>query len=482
MLTERTNLANLVTPVHSNRPAGKAESSVKDSFSSFVSQGGVQFQQQNTNTDTDLGVKQKDLTTEKQSKEDYGSKKLQSDSYNSKAEELQTKKVPDKQEDNTDLPDLTEEELEALESDIRDVLKKALDLDDAELDQWLTTMNLNVFQLLQPEVMQEFLLTVTDSQPMDLLIDGSLNDTLQVMQEGVEQILDQYDLEPDVLNDLLEQEDWKPVTELPNQDQVQTQVQNGSEHQVSTEVAETQEVEQVEVEAPVITDSQTQKSSEPQTKPEDQFTVKEEATGIQVTVKATTGRENAGTDAQSGQMEQSQQGIAAGVVNQLAQAVNELEEIPTASFQRDIQQMEIVQQVIEQIKVFSGSDVSRMEVQLYPEHLGKIQIQVMMKSGVMTAQITAETEMAKAAIESQLQQLKTTFQEQSMKVEAVEVSVATSDFQKEKDRQDTAKDQKRQGRGRIRTNGYGMPEEEQADEEQTDQLLEAQGASVEFTA
>lgn len=478
MLTERTNLANLVTPVHSNRPAGKAESSVKDSFSSFVSQGGVQFQQQNTNTDTDLGVKQKDLTTEKQPKEDYGSKKLQSDSYNSKAEELQTKKLPDKQEDNTDLPDLTEEELEALESDIRDVLKKALDLDDAELDQWLTTMNLNVFQLLQPEVMQEFLLTVTDSQPIDLLIDGTLNDTLQVMQEGMEQVLDQYDLEPDVLNDLLEQTDWNQVTEL--QDQVH--VQDESEHQVLSEEIDTQEVEQVEVEAPVITDSQTQKSSETQNKPEDQFTVKEETTGIQVTVKATTERESAGTDAQSGQMEQSQQGIAAGVVNQLAQAVHELEEVPVATFQRDIQQMEIVQQVIEQIKVFSGNDVSRMEVQLYPEHLGRVQIQVMMKSGVMTAQITAETEMAKAAIESQLQQLKTTFQEQSMKVEAVEVSVATSDFQKEKDRQDTAKDQKRQGRGRIRTNGYGMPEDEEADDEQTDQLLEVQGASVEFTA
>lgn len=478
MLTERTNLANLVTPVHNNRPTGKAESSVKDTFQSFVSQGGIQFQQKNTNADTDLGVKQKNLAAEKQPKEDYGTKKLQSDSYNSKVDELQTKKLPDKQEDNTDLPDLTQEDLEALESDIRDVLKKALNMDDAELDEWLTAMNLNVFQLLQPEVMQEFLLTVTDSQPMDLLTNGALNDTLQTLQEGMEQLLDQYDLEPDVLNDLLEQADWNPITEL--QDQVH--VQNESEHPILSEETETQEVEQVEVEAPVITDSQTQKSSETQNKPEDQFTVKEENTGIQVTVKATTGRESAGTDAQSGQMEQSQQGIAAGVVNQLAQAVNELEEIPTASFQRDIQQMEIVQQVIEQIKVFSGSDVSRMEVQLYPEHLGKVQIQVMMKSGVMTAQITAETEMAKAAIESQLQQLKTTFQEQSMKVEAVEVSVATSDFQKEKDRQDTAKDQKRQGRGRIRTNGYGMPEEEQADEEQTDQLLEAQGASVEFTA
>ena len=106
-----------------------------------------------------------------------------------------------------------------------------------------------------------------------------------------------------------------------------------------------------------------------------------------------------------------------------------------------------------------------------------------MKNGVMTAQIHAETEMAKQAIESQLQRLKDSFQERSIQVEAVEVSVSTSDFQNEQERQDRAKNQQgtRSGRNRIRTDEFGMPVEEK--EEQTSaEVLEAQGASVEFSA
>ena len=138
--------------------------------------------------------------------------------------------------------------------------------------------------------------------------------------------------------------------------------------------------------------------------------------------------------------------------------------------------------MIEQIRVSFGSDTSQLEVQLYPQHLGRIQIQVMMKNGVMTAQIHAETEMAKQAIEGQLQQLKDTFQQKSIQVEAVEVSVSTSSFQQEQQRQDTTGDSKQSHRSRrIRMNGFDMPEEDLTEEE-AEELLEAHGASVEFTA
>ena len=61
MLTERTNLANLVTIVHNSRPAGKTEATARDSFESFVAKGGIQFQQQNKGTNQDLGVERRTM-------------------------------------------------------------------------------------------------------------------------------------------------------------------------------------------------------------------------------------------------------------------------------------------------------------------------------------------------------------------------------------------------------------------------------------
>ena len=62
----------------------------------------------------------------------------------------------------------------------------------------------------------------------------------------------------------------------------------------------------------------------------------------------------------------------------------------------------ITKQVVNQVKLTMKNDVTSLQMQLYPEHLGKVSIQVVSKNGVLTAQIAAENEVAKAALESQL--------------------------------------------------------------------------------
>ena len=59
-----------------------------------------------------------------------------------------------------------------------------------------------------------------------------------------------------------------------------------------------------------------------------------------------------------------------------------------------------------------------------PASLGSVNVQIAAKDGVITAQFTAQNETVKAAIESQLVQLRTQFEEQGIKVDAVEVTVA----------------------------------------------------------
>ena len=54
----------------------------------------------------------------------------------------------------------------------------------------------------------------------------------------------------------------------------------------------------------------------------------------------------------------------------------------------------ITKQVVNQVKLTMKNDVTSLQMQLYPEHLGKVSIQVVSKNGVLTAQIAAENEVA----------------------------------------------------------------------------------------
>lgn len=491
LLTQRTNLANLVTTIHSERTAETVAPGLAESFQSFVTEGNQRWNEEASATN----VEATKPITDTSHKDAYEKEKVSTDSYSVSKEKVQNSVEEPK---DTVAEELSEEDLAELQEGIRDVLKEALDMTDEEIDEILATTNLSLLSLLQPENLQEFLLTATENEPIDLLTNSSLIDVFQQMNTEMEALVQEMNIDTNQLEQIVTNE-----LELLEQTDVNTsEVQTQSQEQLLPKDVKTEQSVIESEQGLEQTDEQTiqMETVQPEDVPEEglpqdknltttdtpeQFTVTEESTGIEVQVESHQNEQGQSAGQNRGQnLEQTQQGIAGDIVNQLSQAVNELEQT-SVSFSTDVRQAEIIQQVIEQIRVTSGSDMNRIEVQLYPQHLGRVQIQVMMKNGVMTAQINAETEMAKEAIESQLQQLKETFQEKSIHVEAVEVSVGTSNFQREQDRQDSAKEQQgTQSRGRrLRLDEFGMPVDELTEEEQaTTERLEAQGASVEFTA
>ncbi len=90
----------------------------------------------------------------------------------------------------------------------------------------------------------------------------------------------------------------------------------------------------------------------------------------------------------------------------------------------------IMNQIMDFMKVNVGDGMTQLEMQLHPENLGTLQIRIASKDGVITAQFTTENEVVKEALESQMIQLKETFKEQGVRVEAIEVSVQTGGFEK----------------------------------------------------
>ncbi len=92
------------------------------------------------------------------------------------------------------------------------------------------------------------------------------------------------------------------------------------------------------------------------------------------------------------------------------------------------QMQEITNQIVEQIKIMIKPDQTSMELQLNPESLGKINLSVVAKDGIMTAHFTTQNELAKEAIESQMQVLKDNLNNQGLKVESIEVTVSNFTF------------------------------------------------------
>ena len=143
----------------------------------------------------------------------------------------------------------------------------------------------------------------------------------------------------------------------------------------------------------------------------------------------------------------------------------------------------ITKQVVNQVKLTMKNDVTSLQMQLYPEHLGKVSIQVVSKNGVLTAQIAAENEVAKAALESQLAILKESFDSQGIKVQSVEVMVSTNAFEQNQQSNTENSDQEhRHGRQAKKNILTGLTGEDDSELPEDNSLQETLGNTVSYTA
>lgn len=90
----------------------------------------------------------------------------------------------------------------------------------------------------------------------------------------------------------------------------------------------------------------------------------------------------------------------------------------------------LMDRISEFTKLSVGNQISTMEMQLNPENLGKVFVTVTSHHGEVSAHIAAQTEAAKEAIESQISQFKENLTQSGIKVQAVEVTIASHEFER----------------------------------------------------
>lgn len=145
------------------------------------------------------------------------------------------------------------------------------------------------------------------------------------------------------------------------------------------------------------------------------------------------------------------------------------------------QAITIVRQVVEQVSVQTKQGMTTMELQLYPAHLGRVVVQLVSKDGNVTAQITAETEAAKNALEGQLTLLKENLVNQGVKIESVEVTIASHAF--EQNMQGEGQSQEQSGsKNRGRRAAQILGEDLVTDAVDTPEIIDVMGNTVSYSA
>ncbi len=162
--------------------------------------------------------------------------------------------------------------------------------------------------------------------------------------------------------------------------------------------------------------------------------------------------------------------------------------VPYAS---QVDAIELIEQIARQVRVTITSEVTSMEMQLNPENLGKIYLNVTEKEGAVRAQITAQNQVVKEALETQVAELRQTLNQQGIKVDAIEVTVASHEFeqnleenarQEEQMRQQMEESQKKARRSLNLSELDGLSGLMTEEEQLVAQIMRDNGNQVDLTA
>jgi len=328
--------------------------------------------------------------------------------------------------------DMINQVLSVIEA-ILEKLSDLLSISEEELQNQLSDAGIEVTQLTDKNVLQQLILKMNGSTDTSLfLTDETLSKSLKGIFEEVSQILDQAGISLEDFNKVVNTEDFqeimKQIVEFSDENETTfTEALQSLQEYIQQPEDETIQPETVTVKELVLQNEPAM--SKGQTVVDLSSTGENETQPVQNNTGATENRQDSGTsDAGTGESNTA----FADFVQNLSSIKQTAESgtVQNAGYQ-DL--AEIANQIIEQVKVKISPEQTSMELQLNPESLGKVTLLVSAKEGVMTAQMMTQNQVAKEAIESQIGSLYETLQQQGLKVDAIEVTVAGFGFNMNKE-------------------------------------------------
>ena len=352
--------------------------------------------------------------------------------------------------DNKDVTDTVKEVCE----DIKDAIKEEFDVSDEDIKVAMELLGLTALDLLSTAKVAELIEQLTGTDALTLITNEdmmqSFNNIINVVDEANADIAGMLGVKTEEVGIVLGQNDIAPVVnseDTAKQDNVKESDAKNADDNINQTVDNQESLSEV------------------------------------LAKKITTESEGKAKNNMSESNEANNKVTYADVAdNMISNITDTFADIITEDIST-VKEADIVNQVIDSVKLMASRELTSMEVMLNPEHLGSVHITVTARNGIVSAQIAAQNEQVKTALENQMVTLREQFESQGLKVDAVEITVMAHSFEAGQNFGQSESERK-QGESKVhrKLDLSSFDDELEEDLESTAPAPKAEGSSVEYLA
>ena len=394
--------------------------------------------------------------------------------------------------------------VEEFAKEVQQEVKELLGVDDAQLEAAMKELGLTYQDLMDPVNLANLVMNLTgEEDQLGLLMNADFQELMQNVEVLSKNLLQELGMTPQEAAEVftqLEQNVAQITEEVPQQVQEVTDTQaEVLQVQQTDDVQATEQKSQVTgmtdtnaatAEA-VESDGNVQNVEEPVSQ---EVRVENDQTASQQEGQQEEAPENSMTTEDDASLLQQNDTTEKSIFTEhtFQQTVQTIrtDNITAAPQNVVFNTLDVIRQVSEFTRVMYQGDTTSMEMQLNPENLGKIYVQVTAKEGVVTAHLAVQNEIVKEALENQTIQLRENMNQQGIKVEAVEVTIASHEFERnlEQNQQGSAQDEQREQASKSPRRNISMNQLDEmsglmSEEEMlVAKIMRDNGNSVDFTA
>lgn len=352
--------------------------------------------------------------------------------------------------DNKDVTDTVKEVCE----DIKDAIKEEFDVSDEDIKVAMELLGLTALDLLSTVKVAELIEQLTGTDALTLITNEdmmqSFNNIINVVDEANADIAGMLGVKTEEVGIVLGQNDIAPVVnseDTAKQDNVKESDAKNADDNINQTVDNQESLSEV------------------------------------LAKKITTESDGKAKNNMSESNEANNKVTYADVAdNMISNITDTFADIITEGIST-VKEADIVNQVIDSVKLMASRELTSMEVMLNPEHLGSVHITVTARNGIVSAQIAAQNEQVKTALENQMVTLREQFESQGLKVDAVEITVMAHSFEAGQNFGQSESERK-QGESKVhrKLDLSSFDDELEEDLESTAPAPKADGSSVEYLA
>ena len=378
------------------------------------------------------------------------------------------------------------EEISNVQKDLVHTVAETLDIDDEKVVEAMEMLGMTAFDLLDSQKLAQLVQQIQNvDSPQELLLNPQFTDLMQKIQDVANDFMDTLEINENQFADLISQMELvenETVAEIP---QVETPVmpERAEKVLVTVDVPDTDDTYLNQMERTV------ENTDTPQT-----VDVSKEAQSYEANEDAGAGsgeqlKQNEPTIQKESRTPEPTGEISFSVSEQMPQNVTTVSDVDTQYLSIDT--MDLIEQIAENVKVNISQETTSMQMQLNPENLGKIYLEVSVKAGNIHAELAASDEAVRTALEAQVAELRASLNQAGLKVDSIEVTVASHEFERNLEQGQAREEQegeRQQEQASSRRRNISMSSLDELSglmtEEETlaAQMMRDNGNSVDFTA